>query len=76
MARQLGFARATVRKLARAEIFPERAVHRVRDRQLDPYGPYWQQRLAQGCTVATELWPEIQGQGYPGSRDQVARWLQ
>jgi len=76
IARHLGLARATVRKLARTEVFPERAIHRPRKSQLDPYLPYLQQRLAEGGTVATRLWREIQGQGYTGSRDQVARWLQ
>jgi transposase len=76
IARRLGLARATVRKLARAEVFPERAVNRPRKSQLDAYVPYLQKRLGEGCTIATDLWREIQTQGYNGSRDQVARWLQ
>ena len=76
IARQLGLARATVRQFARTDVFPERAVNRPKASLLDAYLPYLYQRLRQGCTVATQLWHEIQAQGYPGSRDQVARWLQ
>ena len=76
IAHQLGLARATVRKLARAEVFPERAINRPGQSHLDPYLAYLQKRLDQGCSVATDLWREIQAQGYAGSRDQVARWLQ
>jgi transposase len=76
IAQQLGLARATVRQFARTDVFPERAVNRPKTSLLDPYLPYLHQRLRQGCTVATQLWQEIQAQGYPGSRDQVARWLQ
>jgi transposase len=42
---------------------------------LDPYVPYLQQRWAAGCTNASQLWREIQEQGYPGVRKQVARWV-
>jgi transposase len=76
IARQLGLARATVRHFARAERFPERAISRGKARMIDPYRPYLQQRMAEGCTVSGQLWPEIKAQGYIGSRHQVARWVQ
>ncbi len=76
IAQRLGMSRATVRKFAAAAVFPERAVQRRQPSILDPYGAYLQQRWAEGCTNASQLWREIQARGYPGVRKQVARWLQ
>jgi len=39
IARQLGLARATVRKFARTDVFPERAANRPKASVLDPYLP-------------------------------------
>ena len=74
IATQLGMGRATVRKFVAAAAFPERAVQRRQSSILDPYVPYLQQRWAEGCTNASQLWREIQARGYSGVRKQVARW--
>ena len=76
IATRLGMGRATVRKFTTATVFPERAVQRRQSSIIDPYVPYVQQRWAEGCTNASQLWREIQTQGYPGGRKQVARWVQ
>lgn len=76
IAQRLGMRRATVRKFAVAAVFPERAVQRRQPSILDPYVAYLQQRWAEGCTNASQLWREIAAQGYAGVRKQVARWLQ
>jgi transposase len=76
IATRLGMGRATVRKFVAAAVFPERAVQRRQPSMLDPYVPYLQQRRAEGCTNASQLWREIAAQGYPGVRKQVARWVQ
>lgn len=76
IARRLRMSRATVRKFAAAAVFPERAVMRRQRSILDPYVPYLQQRWEAGCTNASQLWREIQAQGYTGVRKQVARWVQ
>ena len=76
IASRLRMSRATVRKFAAAAVFPERALQRRQSSMLDPYVPYLQQRLVDGCTNASQLWREIREQGYPGVRKQVARWVQ
>lgn len=76
IATRLRMSRATVRKFAAAAVFPERAVKRRQRSILDPYVPYLQQRWEAGCTNASQLWREIQAQGYGGVRKQVARWVQ
>jgi len=75
IATQLGMGRATVRKFAAAAVFPERAVQTPQPSILDPYVPYLQQRWAEGCTNASQLWRAIAGQGDRGVRKQVARWV-
>jgi transposase len=74
IATRLGMGRATVRKFVAAAVFPERALQRRQPSILDPYVPYLQQRWAEGCTNASQLWREIQAKGYSGVRKQVARW--
>ena len=76
IAARLGMGRATVRKFVEAAVFPERAVQRRQPSILDPYVPYLQQRVAEGCSNASQLWREIAAQGYRGVRKQVARWVQ
>jgi transposase len=76
IATRLGMGRATVRKFVTAKVFPERAAQRRQGSILDPYVPYLQQRWADGCTNASQLWREIQAKGYAGVRKQVARWAQ
>jgi len=76
IASRLGMGRATVRKFVAAAVFPERAVQSPQPSILDPYVPYLQQRWAEGCSTASQLWREIAAQGYSGVRKQVAGWAQ
>lgn len=76
IATRLGMGRATVRKFVSAKAFPERAAQRRQASILDLYVPYLQQRWAEGCTNASQLWREIKAKGYGGVRKQVARWAQ
>ena len=69
-------SRATVRTFVTAKSFPERAAKRQQASILDPYLPYLQQRWADGCTNASQLWREMKTNGYHGVRKQVARWAQ
>lgn len=69
-------SRATVRTFVTAKSFPERAAKRQQASILDPYLPYVQQRWADGCTNASQLWREMKTNGYRGVRKQVARWSQ
>jgi transposase len=76
IATQLGMSRSTVTTFAAATVFPERAVQRGQASMLDPYNAYLQQRWTAGETNASQLWRELQTQGYVGARKQVARWVQ
>jgi hypothetical protein len=75
IARATGLARATVRKLARAESFPARLPHGPGPSILDPYLPYLERRLAEGCENGRALWRELCGMGFPGGNKQVHHWL-
>ena len=75
IARTMKLARGTVRKYARAPDGPEPATHRPRFSIIDPYLPYLQARLAEGCADAAVLWREVRAQGYPGTATQVRRWM-
>jgi transposase len=75
IADQLRMSRSTVRNDVYAGAFPERAnVLRTRS-LLDPYMPYLEKRLAQGCRKANQLWEELKAQGFRGSYKPVNRWL-
>ena len=76
IAQQLRMRRAPVRTFVTAKSFPERAAKRQQASILDPYLPYLQQRWADGCTNASQLWREMKTNGYRGVRKQVARWSQ
>ena len=61
---ELGLARNTVRRFARASNPDELLVNdwsSQRPRLLDEYAPYLRQRWAEGCTDAAWLWREIRG---------------
>lgn len=76
IADQLGHHWETVRKYYEATSFPERKQRRPGHSILDPFLPYLQQRLQEGCENALQLWREIQQRGYSGSSRQVLKWMQ
>jgi hypothetical protein len=74
IARHLHLSRQTVRRFVQADRFPERA-RAVRTRSaIDPYRAYLQQRWAQGCHTARQLWREIVARGFTGGYMIVYRW--
>ena len=75
IARAMGLARATVRKFAHAESFPARLPHGPGPSILDPYLPYLERRLAEGCENGLALWRELRSMGFPGGNKQVLCWL-
>ena len=64
----------TVRKYVEAESCPQYPTGRFRPSKLDPWLPYLEERWQAGYTNATQLWREIDAQGFPGSRNLVSRW--
>jgi len=70
-----GLARATVRRYAQAESFPERAIRQPSPSRLDPYLAHLEQRMAEGCENAMALWREIRDQGFAGTHRQVHRYV-
>ncbi|MCC6602189.1 MAG: ISL3 family transposase [Anaerolineae bacterium] len=76
ISRELGIARNTARIYFYSETFPERQRHQSKSSILDTYLAYLHNRVEQGCENASQLWRDIQAQGYPGTRSQVSKWLQ
>jgi transposase len=76
IARQMGISRQTVRRLVRADQFPEHGVRRPRRRKLDPFVPVLREQLAAGNDNGAALWRLLRDQhGYSGSRSQVTPWV-
>ncbi len=73
--RAMGLARGTVRKLAHAPRFPERAAGAPHPSILDPYLARLEARRAAGCENAMALWRELRALGFAGTHRQVHRWL-
>jgi transposase len=66
IAAQLDLHPKTVGRYLNASLplIPQRRVHR--ERLLDAFKPYLLERWNAGCHSATQLWREIQAQGFPG----------
>lgn len=75
IARISGLSRGTILRYCQADTFPERR-SKLRSSMLDPYLPYLEQRVAEGCNNAQQLWRELRTRGYPGSARQVSKWMQ
>jgi transposase len=78
IAAELGLARNTVRRFARAGDPAQLLVHDGTGRRptiLDEHLPYLHQRWADGCTDATQLWRELRARGYPGGYSRVRDYL-
>jgi transposase len=74
IAHLLSLSRMTVYRYLAMSRYPERvARHRIPS-ILDPFLPHLQRRWQEGCRNASQLWREIQTQGFPGTRRQVTRW--
>ena len=73
ISRTLHLERKTVRRFLRAGQFPERARPRRPPPQVSAFQTYLAQRWKEGCHNATQLWHEIETEGYRGGRSMVAR---
>jgi len=70
-----GLNTKTVRTWARTETLPLDQRGYRGTGKIDPYIPYLQTRLAEGCTNQSRLWREIRAQGFTGTRSLVAKWI-
>lgn len=77
IARRLGLARNTVRRLAHAATADELLVGQWMGRTsiLDPYKPYLHQRWTEGSTVARHLFEELRERGYAGGESVVTKYV-
>ena len=78
IAAELGLARNTVRRFARAADPEQLLVNDGTGRRpgiLDDYAPYLRQRWAEGRTDAAALWREIREKGYQGGYSHVREYL-
>lgn len=74
IARQFRLSPNTVRRLLKAEEFPERAPRRRRT-ALAAFDDYLKKRWAEGCHNASQLCRELRGQGSMGQRSRVKEYL-
>ena len=75
ISKTLGMSRGTVRTYAYADTFPEWSRPPRLPSLLDPYLNDLEKRHSEGCENASQLWREIQAQGFPGKRWQVLKWM-
>jgi transposase len=73
--REIGLARATVRKYAFSATFPRHGLRGPGPSLLDPYLDHLHARLAEGCENAMQLWREARDLGFSGTEKQIRRWL-
>jgi transposase len=72
---ELNIERKTIRRWLRRGQFPERKPPSGRRQKVAEFGNYLHQRWQEGCHNATRLFREIQGQGFTGSRQIVAKFV-
>jgi transposase len=75
IARSVGVSRGTVHQGIRSDALPEARQNRQRTTSLDAYYDYLARKFSEGCSVARQLWRELQQQGYTGSYAPVRRWV-
>jgi transposase len=71
IAQKLGKSRHTIKKYVQADAFPEPKRRQRGPGQLAPYQAYLEERWRAGCHNATQLWREIQAQGFGGACSAV-----
>ena len=72
--KHLNISWRTARKYIDTDVCPQYPTGRVRPSKLAPWLPYLEERWQAGYTNATQLWREIEAQGFTGTRSLVSRW--
>lgn len=76
IAKEFNLSRPTIMRWLDCDSYPGDARGRFkRVCIIDKYVPYLEKRLAQGCRNQSQLWREIQKQGFSGTRSLVSRWI-
>lgn len=75
IARTLKIGRAKASRFAQSPTFPERHQGTRRPSILDPYLPYIEQRWQAGCHNGTQIFRELQAQGFAHPRPIVAQFI-
>ncbi|MFD9949921.1 ISL3 family transposase [Nonomuraea sp. NPDC059023] len=75
IARQLGLARGTVQRYARATTVQDKLTQAARPSNLDAFKPYLHERFTSGTTRPIRLFEEIHAQGYSGSYHNVRDYI-
>ena len=75
IARQCGLSRKTLRRWLAADGFPERK-RSCRHSSVERHREYLEQRWAQGCYNAAQLWRELHSRGFRGRPHTLRVWLQ
>ncbi len=76
IARQLGVSRRTTyRYLRMTQPPPRMQIHIGRAHVIEPHVPYLIQRWNDGCRNATQMWRELQAQGYSHAVRTVVRFV-
>jgi transposase len=73
IARRLGLAHGTVRRLVHADVFPERQPRAARPSQLAVHEAYLRTRWEAGEHNAARLWRELRARGFSGAAIAVRR---
>lgn len=74
IARQLKLGVKTVRKYSRLETCPFYPQGCTRSSKINPYRAYLEQKWQEGQQNATQLWRQIQKEGFSGSRGLIGQW--
>ena len=76
IAEEFNLSRPTISRWVNSETLPPDARGRYKRKCLiDDYVPYLRRRIEAGCTNKSQLWREIKGQGFTGSRTLVGKWV-
>ena len=75
IARTLQIGRDKASRFAQAPTFPERRQGTRRPSILDPYLPYIEQRWQAGCHNGSQIFRELQAQGFAHPRPIVAQYI-